>query len=166
MAKRTIRNLDPLSRGFAKYLQLRDEIVTATKAQNEIKKELLRIVSESNATYRDDKGSQFLDAPTVVNGKQYSGLKRERRTSKVFLSDKAEELLASKGLYDKEAIDMFKHDILCEIDAFDQPVIVTFDVQLDQDEVYLAYQRDELTEEEVDSLFETSETFALITLSS
>jgi hypothetical protein len=163
---RSIR-VNPLVRKYSQFLALKAEVEDATPKLNNLKKELLQIVQEAKDVDIDDKGSKYLslEQPLTINGKTYSAMKRERRTTKVFLVEKAEELMTEKGLYDKARVDEFREDILTQVDNFPQPVSVYVDIQLDQDEVYLAYQNDLLTEEEVDSLFEMSETFAFVPIS-
>jgi hypothetical protein len=91
----------------------------------------------------DEKGSKFwkLDPPIEVNGQKFTEVKRERRVSVTLDAEKAEELAIAKGIRDR----VFKE--------------VTTEV-LDQDELYVLNQEGILSDEELDSLFVETESFA------
>lgn len=81
--------------------------------------------------------------PIEVDGKAYTGLKQEKRVSKVFDEDAATEILKAKNLWE-EAIE-------------------TIEV-IDHDKVYALHMEDKITEEEMDRILVEKETFAFVTV--
>lgn len=123
------------------FLTLTNEAKAATERATGLKKEMMDALHTSGE--EDDKGHKYLyfKNPIAIGGKKFSGLKRERRVSRLFDEDAAETLLEGKGL----------------LERVQKEVVTTV---LDQDEVYVLNQEGLLTDEEVDSLFAESESFA------
>jgi hypothetical protein len=84
-----------------------------------------------------------LSQPIEIGGKTYTGLKQERRVSKVFDEEKAEEILKAKNLW-KDAIE-------------------TVEV-IDHDKVYALHMDEKITEAEMDEILVDKETFAFVTV--
>lgn len=121
------------------YLTVKGEIGWLTTRMNELKGKLSDLVEREG--YADEKGNVFYDLPdeVEVEGKVYRGLKREHRVSVFFDEDKAEQRLV-------------------ELDLYDQATSTS--TYLDQDKVYALQQRGQLSEEDLDSFFGTTETYA------
>lgn len=123
------------------YLFLQGEVKSLSSRAGEIKDRLMTAVTAGGEP--DEKGSLFLSLPVPIeaNGKTYRSLKREKRTSKYLDEERTLELLHTKGLVDrvqKERVETY----------------------LDQDEIYVLNQEGLLTDEELDSLFETEISWA------
>jgi hypothetical protein len=158
------RKIDRISSKYYQFLLYEADEAKAKSGKEQFKKELLNLTKIQGEA--DDKGSKYLelDKPVQVGGKTYSGMKAERRTSPVFDPEKATQLLEEKGLYNRAAVDEFSNHIFQLIENFSQPVSVSFQIGVDQEELYLAYQEDKITEEELDSCFTEEEYFAFIKL--
>lgn len=158
------RNIDRIASKYYQYLLYESDELKAKSGKEEYKKELLKLIESQGEI--DNKGSNYYELPNPihVDGKTYSGIKRERRSGKEFDESIATELLESKGLYDRAEVEEFTKYIINQIENFSQPVSVSFQIGVDQDEIYLAYQNDLITEEEVDSCFIEKEYFAFIKL--
>lgn len=130
---------DPV-RTFLEHLTLKGQ-EAAIKARSEELKKRLKEWLPSNYDYTNEQGSLFFDLPETlnVNGVNYKGMElRRSKPDPLFNEDRAEALLKSKGLYERATV----------------PV-------LDQDKIYRLLQEEELTEDEIDSMFdEQDEKFA------
>lgn len=139
--KRTERpiRVGGLAAKFRQWAVIKHEVAELTKRQNQLRDEMAKTLTAEGAV--DDKGSYFLDLPepVEVNGQIFRQIKRERRAPQVFLESAAEELLSSLGLLEEAQ--------------------TTYTV-LDQDKVYVLNQEGKLTDDQIDSLFETRESFA------
>ena len=122
-----------------KYAFLKSQLEFIEKEQKEIRSELFTDID--TAGYTDDKGNVVLELPEVVEG--FGSIMKQRRVSKKFDKDKAEEIIEAKGLQDK----LFK----------------TVQV-VDEDALMAALYNDELTEAEIDEMYPQSVIWALVML--
>ncbi|WP_020142248.1 hypothetical protein [Terracoccus sp. 273MFTsu3.1] len=136
--------LSQFERKALQFLALRDE-----EKQIKIRKEALQKVLQPQVAKDgdlDDIGGHralTFREPIEMGGKTYTGLKQERRVSKVFDEEKAEEILKAKGLW--------------------EDAIETIEV-IDQDKVYALHMDDKITEAEMDLILADKETFAFVTV--
>ena len=119
------------------YLSIKGRIDDLTKEQSTLKKELSDIVDEEGTP--DEKGHIWYSLPEDVEG--IKSLQRQRRVAQSLDQDIAEELLKEKNLSDR----CFKM----------VPV-------LDEAEVMACLYEGLLTEEEIDSMFPKSVSYAFI----
>ena len=120
-----------------KYVSLRGRIVDLTKEQSVLKSELSDLVDNEGTA--DDKGHIWYSLPEEVDG--YQSLQRQRRVSQRLDEDTARAILKQKGLTDR----CYKL----------VPV-------LDEAEVMACLYESLLTEEEIDSMFPKSVSYAFI----
>lgn len=128
---------NPLMIKVREFISYKKQIDKLSKAQDEIKKDLMQTVEEMGEV--DDSGHQWLHLPEEVDG--YASLQRQRRVSQKLDMDAAEEILKKKGLYDK---------------------CVTMVPMIEEDAVMGALYLGELTEEEVDQIFPKTITWAFV----
>ncbi len=123
------------------FLTLKFQETQIVTRKNKLRDEVSAFVDQTGEV--DEKGSKFwkLPTPIEVNGQKFTEVKRERRVSTSLDTEAVETLVNSKGLRDR----VFKQ--------------VTQEV-LDQDELYVLNQEGLLTDDELDSLWVTSESFA------
>lgn len=136
----TVLGADEVADVLAEYLALEYQQNLLTKRVDELKKALKSTVEVLG--YTDDKGSLYveLDEPVVgPDGKEYSLLKNERRVIQSINTDRAETLVKSKGL-EKQCI-----------------ILVP---TLDENEILKAHYEGDISQEEIDSIFDTRENFA------
>lgn len=154
---RQIRN--PIAQKLARFMLLKADEISIKKQQDDLKQELSEHVKQYG--FKDEKGSIFLDLPHEVHAgdKAASKMKLERHTSTVFDTDSAQKLLEQRGLYNAGIVQAFEERITALIDAFEQPVIITFAIDLDEDAVYAASMRNQITEEELDALYDVKATY-------
>ena len=141
MPKVIERELPKESNGLTKkvrhFLSLKGRITDLTAEQNTIKKELSDLVDAEGTP--DEKGHLWFSLPEEVDG--VISLKRERRVSQSLDEEVAQNILKQKGLTDR----CYKMI----------PV-------LDEAEVMACLYEDLLTEEEIDSMFPKSVSYAFI----
>lgn len=133
------RPIDPVIPKFREWAVLKGRVALLTTAMNKLRDEVSRAVESRG--YADHKGSQYIDFPfgIVVGDTTYTRVKRERRVSVVADDELAEKICREKGVYDR---------------AF--PPVRALDV----DELYVMYQEEILTQEELDSILTPRESFA------
>ena len=85
---------NPLMVKVREFISYKKQIDKLSKAQDEIKKDLMQTVEELGEV--DDSGHQWLHLPEEVDG--YSALQRQRRVSQKLDMDAAEEILKQKEL--------------------------------------------------------------------
>ena len=120
----------------ASFLKLRNRIETMETQKKTLRDELLDFIERYGY---DVEGSQVLDLPKAVVG--YSKLVRQRRATKKFNEAEAEKILRERGLWER----------------------CTKTVQvLDEDAIMQALYEEQLTDEDLNSIFRTSETYALV----
>ena len=88
---------NPLLVKVREYITYKKKIDELSKAQTEVKNELMEEV-ENNGV-EDDKGHLWLELPEEVEG--YVSLQRQRRVSQKLDMEEAVALLAAKGLADR-----------------------------------------------------------------
>lgn len=120
---------------FREWLGIKTQADTLAKRQKELRDRLAGAIETEG--YADDKGSLFLDLPEEIDG--FGALKYERRVVQSLNEDRAAALVKAKKL-EKRCIVMV-------------PV-------LDQEEIFKAHYDGLITQEELDSIFDTSENFA------
>lgn len=93
----------------------------------------------------DESGHKYLDFDNVltIEGREYSGIQLQRRISSSIDLDATEDMSRKLGIYDK---------------VF--PVVQVR--QFDEDALYAANQRGEISDEELDSLITENITFAVV----
>jgi len=128
---------NPVVSKVRKYVQLRGRIEDLTKEQSSLKAELSDLVDKEGTP--DDKGHIWYSLPEEVDG--FQSLQRQRRVTQKLDEDKARAILKQKGLTDR----CYKL----------VPV-------LDESEVMACLYEDLLTEEEIDSMFPKSVSYAFI----
>jgi len=128
---------NPILSKVRKYVNLRSRIDDLTKEQAVIKTELAELVDNEGTP--DEKGHIWYSLPEEVEG--YKSLQRQRKVSQRLDEDTARAILKQKGLTDR----CYKL----------VPV-------LDESEVMACLYEDLLSEEEVDSMFPKSVSYAFI----
>jgi len=128
---------NPILSKVRKYVNLRSRIDDLTKEQAVIKTELAELVDNEGTP--DEKGHIWYSLPEEVEG--YKSLQRQRKVSQRLDEDTARAILKQKGLTDR----CYKL----------VPV-------LDEAEVMACLYEDLLSEEEVDSMFPKSVSYAFI----
>lgn len=146
MATRTVRRatgVEPISARLIQYLTLNQNSTDLKTRADLIKKDLVAHVDQ-HGEVDEEKGHRvfLLSSPVEVAGKRYAGFMRQRRVSQSFNEDKAQEL--------------------CEAKGFDKDDYITTQEYVDQDKVYRLYADDLLTDEEMKSLLNQSETWAFV----
>lgn len=125
-------------RKATEFINLREELqqVTARKEQTRdwLKQRL------QNSGYVDHDGNQWFDLPDGYG--EYRHLKNEKKVSTTINVERLKNLALDKGV---------------EARVIRKEVIEV----IDQDEIYVLYQENIITEEELDSLFDEKVTYAL-----
>lgn len=130
---------------FAQHLSLKDEASKITKRSEALKTRLKDFLKGGTAdVYENENGSKFydLDETITVGGQEYSGMELRRSVSSKFNEETAEKVLTKKASKDPEIVNDAQSSYI------------------DQDKIYRLLQEDRLTEKEVESMFEESESFA------
>jgi hypothetical protein len=128
---------NPIIAKVRKYVSLRARIEDLTKEQSTLKSELSDLVDNEGTP--DEKGHIWYSLPEEVDG--YQSLQRQRRVTQKLDEDTARAILKQKGLTDR----CYKL----------VPV-------LDESEVMACLYEGSLTEEEIDSMFPKSVSYAFI----
>ena len=130
-------NLEPLRKEVQQYVFLKEEVTAIEARVGTLRKRILAAVEELGEA--NEKGSIVL--PIDDNVSNTANVVKQRRVSKAFDEDKANDLLKEKGLF--------------------ETVTKTITV-LDQDAVMAAYYDGKLTDEDIESMFPEKVTWALI----
>lgn len=130
-------NLEPLLQEVRQYTSLKDESTAIENRIATLRKRILTAIEERGET--NEKGSLVLPVADKISG--IASLVKQRRVSKVFDEDKANTLLAEKGLFE----------------SCTKTITV-----LDQDAVMAAYWDGKLTDEDIETMFPEKVTWALI----
>jgi len=130
-------NLDRVRKEVQQYVFLKDEVAGIETRVSDLRKRILASVEELGET--NEKGSIVLPISDDVSNT--ANVVKQRRVSKVFDEDKANNLLAEKGLFE----------------SCTKTVVV-----LDQDAVMAAYYDGKLTDEDIETMFPEKVTWALI----
>lgn len=128
---------NPIVSKVRKYVNLRSRIEDLTKEQSSLKTELSTLVDNEGTP--DEKGHLWYSLPEEVDG--YISLQRQRRVTQKLDEEEASRTLAAKGLSER----CYKM----------VPV-------LDESEVMACLYEGLLTEEEIDSMFPKSVSYAFI----
>lgn len=128
---------NPIVSKVRKYVALRGRIEDLTKEQSSLKTELSALVDSEGTP--DEKGHLWYSLPEEVDG--YISLQRQRRVTQKLDENEASHILISKGLTER----CYKM----------VPV-------LDESEVMACLYEGLLTEEEIDSMFPKSVSYAFI----
>lgn len=128
---------NPVVNKVRQYIALRGRIEDLTKEQSGLKTELSDLVDSEGTV--DDKGHIWYSLPEDVDG--YHSLQRQRRVSQKLDSQVAEDILKSKGLESR------CYSLV--------PV-------LNESEVMACLYEGLLTEEEIDSMYPKSVSYAFI----
>jgi hypothetical protein len=130
-------NLDTLRQEVQQYVSLKEDVSFIEERVATLRKRILATVEELGEP--NEKGSLVLP---INDAKTNTGnVVKQRRVSKVFDEDKADNLLKEKGLFES--------------------VTKTITV-LDQDAVMAAYYDGKLTDEDIESMFPEKVSWALI----
>lgn len=125
-----------LKNTIRQYLVIKDELDALTKRQNEIKQRLIDVVDSVEA---DDRGHRILTIEDETIGD--ITLTRQRRVSKSFNMEVAEDILTKKGIKD-QCIKMV-------------PTI-------DEAEIMSAFYENYLTEDDIDAMFPSKISYAFL----
>lgn len=142
VARKKVESLTPkaVCTYVSQFLTLKRETDQLAKRRDEIRDRLKALLETEG--YTDDKGSLYVDLEKAVegpDGKLYGVLKNERRVSQVLNEEKATAMVQEKGLGDR---------------------CIVLVPTLDEEEVLKAHYEGLISQEEVDSIFETRETYA------
>lgn len=142
MTKTVTRRLSPMAVKLVQYLSIQKEIKDSNKSLGDLKKELSDY-AEQHHEEDPEKGHQIHTLPgggIEFSGQRYTGFQRQRKTSQVFLEDKAEALCVRKGIDPEEFTTRY----------------------VDQDKVVRLYAEDRISEAEFNRLYETNVTWAFV----
>jgi hypothetical protein len=126
-----------VAQAFYQWVTLKRQSDQLTKRQKLLRDRMCGDLETEG--YQDDKGSLYLDLDEPVEG--YAGLKYERRIGKSLNLDRANDLVAAKGLTER---------------------VIVMVPTLDQEELLKAHYDGLVTQEELDSIMDVSETFAFV----
>ncbi|MFI0265667.1 hypothetical protein [Streptomyces luteogriseus] len=135
---------DALSEKFRQWALLKQQNDATSKRMNHLRDEIMDVVVRDGD--RDEKGNTVysLPMPLEAAGKEWKGIKREARTSVVLNEERALEFAKRKGL--DGVIEMVE--------------------TIDLDALYVAHQQRQITEQELDGLFDTKTSYAFKPVSS
>lgn len=142
MVRRVVPSSGPIVRTFLEYISLSNMSKGVAARANVLKSQLMEHAAAHG--WEDEKGHLVfnLDADVEKDGTWYAGFMRQRRVSQSFNEEKAEALLAAKGI--------------------DEEQYVSYQRYVDQDKVSRLYADDVLTDEEYQSLIDQTETWAFV----
>jgi len=132
---------------FRQWAVLSAKAKELNQRANEIRDELLAFAEENGE--EDARGHRVYQLSTEIatpDGKTYTGFVREKRVSRRIAEERAWEMAEEKGL-------------------LDQVFPVVERREFSEDGLYAAYQEDKITDDELDSLIDVSETYAFKGLS-
>jgi hypothetical protein len=137
----TRRRVSPMAAKLVQYLTLQKQVKDTNKMLADLKGDLTEF-TEKHHEKDPEKGHMLHTLAEGVDflGQRYSGFMRQRKTSQVFLEDKAQALCEKKG--------------------FDPDEYTTRYV--DQDKVVRLYAEDRISEAEFNRLYETTESWAFV----
>jgi len=130
-------SLEEIRKEVQQYVFLKEEVTAIEARVGTLRKRILAAVEEIGET--NEKGSLVLPINDHVSNT--ANVIKQRRVSKAFDEDKADNLLKEKGLFDS--------------------VTKTITV-LDQDAVMAAYYDGKLTDEDIESMFPEKVSWALV----
>ncbi|MFH9606839.1 hypothetical protein [Streptomyces sp. NPDC017448] len=132
-------DLDPTAEKVRQWALLRQQNKLLTTRMNKLRDELMEVILLRGD--QDEKGSTRLSltSPVVVGEKTYDELKREARISTTLNEDRALALAVEKNI---------------------QAEVVVQVPTIDMDALYEAHASGKVSEEEIDSLFDTTVNYA------
>lgn len=130
-------SLEPIRKEVQQYVFLKEEVTAIEARVGVLRKRIMTAVEDLGEA--NDKGSLIL--PINDTTSNTANVVKQRRVSKVFDEDKANDLLKEKGLFDS--------------------VTKTITV-LDQDAVMAAYYDGKLTDADIETMFPEKVSWALI----
>jgi hypothetical protein len=130
-------SLEAIRKEVQQYVFLKEEVTAIEARVGTLRKRILAVVQEIGE--ENEKGSLVL--PINDNVSNTANVVKQRRVSKAFDEDKANDLLKEKGLFE----------------TVTKTIIV-----LDQDAVMAAYYDGKLTDEDIETMFPEKVTWALI----
>lgn len=131
------QNMETIKRELQQYVTLKDEAEAITERVTTIKKRLTAYIEDLGEP--NEKGSIVL--PVEDERTNTRAIVKQRRVSKQFDEETANDLLKSKGLFD---------------------TCTTTVTMLDQDAVMAAYYEGKLTDSDIDTMFPEKVTWALV----
>lgn len=133
----------------AAYLLLKKEIEDKKKQQEDIKKELAPYLEAADTNAR---GSYVLPFEEVleVNGQRYKELQKTRKESRVLNEERAIKFFEDKANSEEPGWD----------DLVDSSGIIVYVPHIDQDVLWDLFVQDMITQEELDSFFDVTITWA------
>ena len=131
------QNMETIKRELQQYVTLKDEAEAITERVTTIKKRLTAYIEDLGEP--NEKGSIVLPVEDDRTGTR--AIVKQRRVSKQFDENTANDLLKSKGLFD---------------------TCTTTVTMLDQDAVMAAYYEGKLTDSDIDTMFPEKVTWALV----
>jgi hypothetical protein len=130
-------SLEPIRKEVQQYVFLKDEVTAIEARVGVLRKRILSVVEDLGEV--NEKGSYVL--PINDPASNTANVVKQRRVSKVFDEDRANSLLAEKGL----------------AESCTKTITV-----LDQDAVMAAYYDGKLTDEDIETMFPEKVSWALI----
>ena len=147
MAPASLASDSPAIRAkVAAYLLLKQEIDDRKAMQENLKKELDPYLQAAETNARGSHVIAFSE-PLEVNGKRYASLQRQRKESRLLNEERALQLLKEKA-----------DDGQWTNELYLEPIITIEHIK--HDALWDLFARDFLTEEEYDSLFDVTTTWA------
>lgn len=128
--------MDDLNARVSEYLYLKKQIEDLGTRQKELRNELMEVVKTDG--YEDADGHWWLDLENPIEGKV--ALKRERRTKQEVDEEAAQDLLTERGLW---------HTCTKQVRV------------LDEDAIMSALWNEDLTEEDIDTIYPKKVIWAL-----
>jgi hypothetical protein len=130
-------SLDPIRKEVQQYVFLKEEVTAIESRVSSLRKRIMTAVEDLGKT--NEKGSLVLPINDLTSNT--ASVIKQRRVSKVFDEDRANSLLAEKGL----------------AESCTKTITV-----LDQDAVMAAYYDCKLTDEDIETMFPEKVSWALI----
>lgn len=128
---------DPLVMKFQSWVLMRDEVDSLNASLKKIREECMAAIETRG--YRDHKGSQYLNLPGSIGAQGFGTIKRERRAVKNVDEEAAALITQARGVYD---------------------VCFPAKPQLDEEELYVQYQKGVLTAGDMDAIFTIGDTYS------
>jgi hypothetical protein len=146
---------------FRQWLAVREEKKFLEGREKELHHRICGAIEENG--YRDDKGSLFLDLEEPVEG--FGALKYERRVLKSLNEDRAVKLIRDKDVVSRcTALILRLTDQERALQLLQQEGLLvpgaTIEFDLDEEEILKCHYEEIIDQEELDSIFDISETYA------
>lgn len=170
MPARKRKSLEDVSRVFQQFMYYRGQESTADKEKGKLAKKL-RDYCRTHGTVRMDPDTgqpvtgnieYYLSEPHYIGDKKYTGFELRRQGGKEFDDDVARKLAKDKGIEGdvltrtitlREKDYQYLMSVLPDVErGVFVDILHTDESTVDQEAFYVAYQKKQITEEEVDSL--------------